>query len=199
MRADSPFLTAFHSAPYSLLSRVDCCPLCPTCPLHSLLLLPVRNFVNFFAIRAGIGLKKCLKRAHPRFLNAFHSAPFSLLSRLRGLARSSIAMPGRSSGGPERGVDRGGQQGRNGRSGGGSAERGGGRVGRWPVQGAFAAPVPVVTALRAPPLACPQGDMDSADFFMLPGKRARTRRAGVWGGAGRSNRGVKTGGGGPNR
>jgi hypothetical protein len=44
--------------------------------------LPIPNFVNSCANRAGIGLKECPKRAHSPFLSAFHSAPFSLLSRL---------------------------------------------------------------------------------------------------------------------
>ena len=50
--------------------------------LYSLLLLPISNFVNSCGNRAGIGLNECPKRAHSPFLSVFHSAPFSLLSRL---------------------------------------------------------------------------------------------------------------------
>ena len=78
-RAHSPFSGAFHSAPFSLLSRLDYCPLSP--PRHRLLPLPIPNFVNSRVNQPGIGLKEWPKCAHSQFLGAFRSAPFSLLSR----------------------------------------------------------------------------------------------------------------------
>ena len=69
-RAHSPFMGAFHSAPFSLLSRLDYCPHSP--PRHRLLPLPIPNFVNSHANWLGMGLKECPKRAHSPFPSAIH-------------------------------------------------------------------------------------------------------------------------------